>query len=108
MSSFFTGLLLGLSLIMALGAQNAFVLRQGLRREHVGTIVLFCALADALLMAAGVAGPAQVLGGRPHFECAYAAGTPAIHVYHLWTWRLEALFCFDAEIVFSTRLKNAV
>lgn len=47
---------LGLSLIMAIGAQNAFVLRQGLRREHVGAVVLTCALSDAILIAAGVAG----------------------------------------------------
>lgn len=60
-----TGATLGLTLIVAIGAQNAFVLRQGLRREHVGAIVAFCALADALLMVAGVAGLAQVLGKRP-------------------------------------------
>lgn len=59
------GFALGLGLIVAIGAQNAFVLRQGLRREHVGAIVLFCALADALLMAAGVAGLAALIGERP-------------------------------------------
>jgi L-lysine exporter family protein LysE/ArgO len=47
---------LGLSLIVAIGAQNAFVLRQGLRREHVGAVVATCALSDAILIAAGVAG----------------------------------------------------
>lgn len=46
----------GLSLIAAIGAQNAFVLRQGLRREHVLAVVLACALSDALLIAAGVLG----------------------------------------------------
>ena len=64
-SAAFTGATLGLTLIVAIGAQNAFVLRQGLRREHVGPIVVFCALADALLMLAGVAGLAQLLGQRP-------------------------------------------
>jgi L-lysine exporter family protein LysE/ArgO len=47
---------LGLSLIVAIGAQNAFVLRQGLRREHVGAVVLTCAASDAILIATGVAG----------------------------------------------------
>ena len=47
---------LGFSLILAIGAQNAFVLRQGLRREHVLAVVLVCALSDAVLVAAGVAG----------------------------------------------------
>lgn len=51
-----SGFLVGSSLILAIGAQNAFVLRQGLRREHVGAVVLACALSDALLILAGVAG----------------------------------------------------
>jgi L-lysine exporter family protein LysE/ArgO len=59
------GLALSLGLIVAIGAQNAFVLRQGLRREQVVPVVAFCATADALLIAAGVFGMAQVLGERP-------------------------------------------
>ncbi|MBN2630773.1 MAG: amino acid transporter [Rhodobacteraceae bacterium] len=50
------GFLTSLSLIAAIGAQNAFVLRQGLRREHVLAVVLTCAVSDAALIAAGVAG----------------------------------------------------
>ena len=50
------GFLVSISLIAAIGAQNAFVLRQGIRREHVGAVVLTCALSDAVLIAAGVAG----------------------------------------------------
>jgi L-lysine exporter family protein LysE/ArgO len=52
----FHGYLVSLSLILAIGAQNAFVLRQGLRREHVLPVVLVCALSDAALIALGVAG----------------------------------------------------
>jgi L-lysine exporter family protein LysE/ArgO len=51
-----TGLLTGLSLIVAIGAQNAFVLRQGLRRSRVGAIVTVCILSDIALTLAGVAG----------------------------------------------------
>jgi L-lysine exporter family protein LysE/ArgO len=51
-----TGLLTGLSLIVAIGAQNAFVLRQGLRRVHVGAIVTVCILSDIALTLAGVSG----------------------------------------------------
>ena len=51
-----TGLLTGLSLIVAIGAQNAFVLRQGLRRARVGAIVTVCILSDIALTVAGVAG----------------------------------------------------
>ena len=50
------GLLTGLSLIVAIGAQNAFVLRQGLARQYVGPVVAVCALSDAFLIAAGVSG----------------------------------------------------
>ena len=65
LNSYTQGLLLGASLIIAIGAQNAFVLRQGLRREHVGAIVLACGLADALLMAAGVFGLAALINQAP-------------------------------------------
>jgi len=54
--AYFAGLRLGLGLIVAIGAQNAFVLRQGLRREHVLATCAFCALADAALIALGVGG----------------------------------------------------
>jgi L-lysine exporter family protein LysE/ArgO len=64
-SAFSTGLILSATLIIAIGAQNAFVLRQGLRREHVLAVVLFCVLADLLLIAAGVAGLASVIGDAP-------------------------------------------
>ena len=52
-SAFSTGFAIGLSLIMAIGAQNSFVLRQGLMRRHVFTVALFCAGSDALLIAIG-------------------------------------------------------
>ncbi|MEL6959581.1 MAG: LysE/ArgO family amino acid transporter [Pseudomonadota bacterium] len=54
--AFFNGLALSLSLIVAVGAQNAYVLKQGLRREHVGPLVFFCSVSDAILMAIGVFG----------------------------------------------------
>jgi len=56
LSALVTGFLLGLSLILAIGPQNAFVLRQGLLNQHVLPVVLFCALSDALLIALGIAG----------------------------------------------------
>jgi len=61
-SAFTTGFALSATLIFAIGAQNSFVLRQGLRREHVVAIVAFCALADLALISAGVAGLAKVMG----------------------------------------------
>src|SRR5581483_4428352 len=64
-SAFTTGFALSATLIVAIGAQNAFVLRQGIRKEHVAPIVAFCALSDFILMGAGVAGLASVLGNSP-------------------------------------------
>ena len=61
MHAYLTGLGTGLSLILAIGAQNAFVLRQGLLRSHVFAICLFCAVSDAILVTLGVFG-AGVLG----------------------------------------------
>ena len=62
-----SGFALGFSLILAIGAQNAFVLRQGLRGEHVFWVCLTCALSDALLIAAGVAGFGTLAGLAPWF-----------------------------------------
>ena len=59
------GFIAGASLIIAIGAQNAFVLRQGLRREHVLPIVLVCALSDVVLIAAGVAGVGAIVLAAP-------------------------------------------
>ncbi|WEK52425.1 MAG: LysE/ArgO family amino acid transporter [Candidatus Kaistia colombiensis] len=61
----FEGFLLGASLIVAIGAQNAFVLRQGLVRRHVFPIATFCFLADALLIAAGVGGLGSLVQAMP-------------------------------------------
>lgn len=64
-SSYIAGLGLGLSLIVAIGAQNLFVLRQGIRREHVFEVAAVCALSDAVLIAVGVAGLSAVTGALP-------------------------------------------
>lgn len=59
------GLTLGLSLIVAIGAQNAFVLRQGIRREHVLAIVAICALSDIVLIGLSIAGTGVVIDAVP-------------------------------------------
>lgn len=56
LSPFLSGFLIGGGLIIAIGAQNAFILRQGIRREHVFPLALICSVSDALLIALGVAG----------------------------------------------------
>ncbi|KAE8765302.1 LysE/ArgO family amino acid transporter [Georgenia thermotolerans] len=65
MSSVLPGLLTGLSLIVAIGAQNAFVLRQGLTRNHIAVVVAICAVSDALLITLGVSGVGAVVREHP-------------------------------------------
>jgi len=67
-SPFLAGFLLSLSLILPIGAQNAFVLRIGLRGEHVLAVCLTCAVSDALLILAGVSGFAQLSARVPWIE----------------------------------------
>ena len=69
---FALGFGLSLGLLVAIGAQNAFVLRQAIRRRHVLAVVLLCVLADAVLIIVGVAGVARVLGHRPRLSHALA------------------------------------
>ncbi len=79
---FFTGFALSAALIMAIGAQNLFVLRQGLRQEHIGPIVLFCGSADALLIIAGVAGVGAFLTAIPQLALALSLGGAAFLAWY--------------------------
>lgn len=71
------GFSLGAGLIVAIGAQNAFVLRQGLLRRHVPALVLFCALADAALIALGAAGFGTLVAGSPRLLTVVGLGGAA-------------------------------
>ncbi|WP_282094721.1 LysE/ArgO family amino acid transporter [Epibacterium ulvae] len=75
--SFIAGFFLAFSLIMAIGAQNAFVLRQGLRRQHVFAVALTCAASDAVLVTAGVFGFGALTSAVPWFETAMRLGGAA-------------------------------
>ncbi len=96
----FAGFMLGLSLILVIGAQNAFVLRLGLRGEHVLAVVLTCALSDAVLIAAGVAGFAQVSAIMPWAEPIMRyAGAAFLIVYGARSFR--SAFAADASLQVS-------
>ncbi len=70
MNIFLSGMLLSLSLIVAIGPQNAHVLRMGLLRSHVGITVVACAITDALLIAIGVFGLAKLGDLSPQINAA--------------------------------------
>ena len=65
MFAFLPGLLTGLSLIIAIGAQNAFVIRQGLTKQHVFLVVAICAVSDALAIVLGISGLGAIVQGQP-------------------------------------------
>jgi L-lysine exporter family protein LysE/ArgO len=77
-----SGFLLGLSLIVAIGAQNAFILRMGLLRSHVFWLCLFCALSDALLIVAGISGMGAFVDSNPEvFRAVALAGAAFLFGY---------------------------
>jgi L-lysine exporter family protein LysE/ArgO len=88
----FAGFRLSLALIFAIGAQNAFVIRQGLRREHVLAVCLFCGASDAILIGAGVAGFAAARDALPWLGPALRWGGVAFLLWYgarsfLSAWR---------------------
>jgi L-lysine exporter family protein LysE/ArgO len=100
LSGFLTGFFLGLSLIVAIGAQNSFVLRQGILGQHVFYVALFCALADALLISIGVAGISFFLNNIIHQISNLLFGFSALWLTGYGILRLKAVFKADimAEI----------
>lgn len=76
-----SGMLTGLALIVAIGAQNAYILRQGIRREHVSLVVVVCTLSDVILILAGTAGIGAIIGAAPWLLDAFRWGGA---VYLLW------------------------
>ena len=67
------GLLTGAGLIVAIGPQNVFVLRQGVARRHTGTIVAVCAISDIVLIIAGVAGLGAIVAAHPQVCLLYTS-----------------------------------
>lgn len=82
------GFLLSISLILAIGAQNAFILKQGLKRQHVFLVCLICALSDALLISAGVAGFGAIVKQFPLIEqFSRYAGAAFLLVYSVLSFK---------------------
>jgi len=79
-----SGLSLGASLVVAVGAQNTFVLQQGLRREHVGAVVAVCLGLDAVLMSLGVNGVAAAFGAHPALLKAMGWAGAAFLLWYAW------------------------
>jgi L-lysine exporter family protein LysE/ArgO len=81
-TALFAGFFLGGSLIVAIGAQNAFVLRQGLLKQHVFAVTAFCAVSDATLILLGVAGFGEAIKAAPALLKAVQWGGAAFLVWY--------------------------
>jgi len=98
-SAFFTGFFLGLSLIVAIGSQNAFVLRQGILRQHIFYIALFCSISDALLIILGVVGISYFLNDFINEYSKIIFGFAALWLFSYGVFRLKAAFKANSEII---------
>ena len=95
MSSLIAGFLLSLSLILAIGAQNAFVLRQGLKRQHLFAVCMFCGVSDAILIGLGVFASGEIASSAPWFAKLMRYGGAVFLIWYGWrnavsAWRGEA------------------
>jgi L-lysine exporter family protein LysE/ArgO len=87
-STFFAGFSLSLSLILAIGSQNAFVLKQGIKRQHVLLVCTICALSDAILISLGIAGFGVVVNEYPLIETyARYGGAAFLLVYSILSFK---------------------
>ncbi|MEJ5998721.1 LysE/ArgO family amino acid transporter [Corynebacterium sp. H130] len=85
MSVVFSGLLIGLSLIVAIGPQNALIIRQGMKREHVIPILVVCLLSDVLLILGGTLGVGVLIERAPLFLTALKWCGAAYLAYFAYT-----------------------
>lgn len=104
------GLLTGLSLIIAIGAQNAFVLRQGLLRQYVGPVVAVCAVSDLVLIAAGVAGIGAIVQHAPTaLTVVRWLGVAFLTAYAVRSlWRARRAEALSASTETEPRLRGAL
>jgi L-lysine exporter family protein LysE/ArgO len=104
------GLLTGLSLIVAIGAQNAFVLRQGLLRQHVGPVVAVCSVSDLVLISAGVAGIGAIVQHAPTaLDVVRWLGVAFLTAYGVRSlWRARHADALTASSVAEPRFRGAM
>ena len=100
-SAFFMGFFLGLSLIVAIGSQNAFVLRQGILRQHVFYVALFCSISDALLIVLGVTGISYFFNDFIHGHSKIIFGFAALWLLAYGLLRLNSVFKANSAIITS-------
>jgi L-lysine exporter family protein LysE/ArgO len=107
-TSFLTGFFLGISLILAIGAQNAFVLRQGIIRQHVFVVALFCSISDAMLIFIGVTSISLLLNDFIHEYSKIIFGFAALWLCIYGFIRLYSAFKGNSMIIVSNIKSNSL
>ena len=97
-SAFITGFFLGLSLIVAIGAQNAFVLRQGILRQHIFYIALFCSISDSILIVIGIVGISYLLNDFINEYSIIIYGFSALWLFTYGVIRIISAFRMESSI----------
>ena len=108
LSAFLTGFFLGFSLILAIGAQNSFVLRQGLMSRHVFAVAVFCSLSDALLIFIGVAGISIFLNNYINLMSDWLFGISAIWLAGYGLLRLRDAINGNSALVIESASSNGL
>ena len=107
-AAFLIGFFLGLSLIVAIGAQNIFVLRQGILRQHIFYVALFCALSDALLICIGITGISFFLNNFVAQFANLLFGVSSIWLAIYGIIRLKAVFKSDSTVEIETSTSKSL
>jgi len=108
LGAFLTGFILGFSLILAIGAQNSFVLRQGLIGRHVFTIALFCSISDALLIIIGVAGISIFLNNYINITSDWLFAVAAIWLAGYGLLRLKDVVKGNSALITKSNVNNGI
>ena len=108
LNAFLTGFILGFSLILVIGAQNSFVLRQGLIGRHVFTVALFCSLSDAILIIIGVAGISIFLNNHIYLVSDWLFAFASIWLTGYGLLRLKDAVKGNSALVVASTLNNGI
>ena len=103
LTALLTGFFLGLSLIIAIGAQNAFVLRQGILRQHVFFIALFCSIADTLLIILGISGISYFLNDFISEYSKEIFGIASLWLFIYGLLRIRSTFRSNSAIILKSQ-----
>ena len=107
-NAFLTGFFLGLSLIVAIGAQNAFVLRQGILRQHVFIISLFCSISDSILILIGVAGISYFFNDFISEHSKIIFGFAALWLLSYSFLRFKSAFKIKSSLIKNSQEKSSL